>query len=142
MPLAIETPASAVGKTGANSKPRVRKPAARHATPELVAALPIGAGDPAAAIRGPERFMPSAPVQCSRPGYGLVDALVTVTAMMVFAAALVVMGGELVGGPNPPATPATRAAATGPMSPHVASSAGGAAIVGPLFVFAHTRRPT
>lgn len=134
IPLAIESPASAVAKAGTSRTPPIWNPAAQHATPEPVTAMPIVAGVPAVAIRGPERFTPSASVQCRRPGYGLVDALVTVTAMMVFAAALVVMGGELGGGPNPPATPATRAAATGPVSPHVASSAGGAAIVGILFV--------
>jgi hypothetical protein len=134
IPLAIETPASALGKADPNRRTRVGKPAVHHAAPELVAAPPIGAGDPAVAIRGPERLMPSAPVQRRRHGYGVVDALVTVTVMMVFAAALVVMGGELGGAPNPSVSPANRAEASVPVSPHVATSAGGASILGPLFV--------
>lgn len=132
--FAIETPIDLAGNGGTSEArcSRIVNPA-RPGT-EMPATPPIGGGDPAVAIRGPERFLPIAPAQRRRALYRLVDTLVTFAVIGGFAAALVGMAGEFHRGSSSPATSATEADATGPLTPHVATSTGASLPTGPRAV--------
>ncbi len=122
--FAIETPNRTVGNAGIPEARCSRIVNAARPETETPATPPIGAGDPAVAIRGPERLLPIAPAQRRRALYRLVDTLVTFAVIGGFAAALVGMAGEFYGGSSPLATSATEADATGLLTPNVATSTG------------------
>jgi hypothetical protein len=102
MGFAIQALGPAIGNARTGQVQRTPQPVLH----ETLAALPIGAGDPAVEVGGSEPFVAIAWARsrfsCYR--YQLVDALVTFAVMAWFTAALAWMVGDLHGGTSGPVT--------------------------------------
>ena len=116
--LAIESRRVGANNVATDGASHARQPAPG----EAIGTLPIGAGDPAVEIAGPERFTSIERVRYGRARYGMADALVAFAIMVWLTATLAALAGEFQGGTSTPVTHAGVAAAAPTTQAHVAAS--------------------